>query len=202
MNYLVFIHSNDLAPACQDGDISCKDGSCVPGKRCDHIFDCLDNSDEQGCEGFCSLSEFQCDDGACIDDRLRCDKLRDCRDGSDEKECACGPDEFDCGENCIDLKYRCDQYEDCKNGQDEIGCGTKCNRDEFECVPDGSCIPDSQKCDGRPDCSDNSDEYDCPPVGPTCRSNQLRCSDGSCIESYQQCDGIKDCPSGSDEEGC
>lgn len=75
------------APKCSGGDIACKDGSCVPGKRCDRIIDCLDNSDEMGCVGFCSPSEYMCEDESCIDERLRCDGLLDCRDGSDEKDC-------------------------------------------------------------------------------------------------------------------
>lgn len=73
--------------ACEGDKVSCQDGSCVVGKRCDGIFDCLDNSDEVGCEGVCSLSQFRCENGACIDERLRCDGLRDCADGSDEQNC-------------------------------------------------------------------------------------------------------------------
>ncbi|KAJ8967225.1 hypothetical protein NQ314_003003, partial [Rhamnusium bicolor] len=199
-------------PACGDGEVTCQDGNCVPGKRCDHIFDCLDNSDELGCEGFCDVSQFKCNDGACVDERLRCDGLTDCRDGSDEQNCgmlacyrnlhlACREDELDCGDECIDISFRCDKFEDCKDGRDEIGCGKICAPNEFECASDGKCISGIQKCDRTNDCADGSDEFDCPEQ-PRCTADQLTCTDGSCIERYQQCDGVANCPDGYDEAGC
>lgn len=65
----------------------CDDGKCVPGKKCNRVFDCLDSSDELNCTGHCHVSEFQCTNGVCIDEQLRCDQVEDCLDGSDEKNC-------------------------------------------------------------------------------------------------------------------
>lgn len=72
---------------CLSGEVRCADGNCMPGKRCDHVYDCLDFSDELNCTGSCDVSEFQCDNEICIDERLRCDGLPDCKDGSDEWDC-------------------------------------------------------------------------------------------------------------------
>lgn len=35
----------------------------------------------------CSPSEFQCNDGQCVDRRLVCNSNQDCQDGSDELDC-------------------------------------------------------------------------------------------------------------------
>ena len=36
---------------------------------------------------FCSLTQFSCDTGVCVDIERRCDQTEDCQDGSDEKNC-------------------------------------------------------------------------------------------------------------------
>lgn len=40
----------------------------------------------------CSLDEFQCHDGHCIERERLCDGFRDCEEGEDENEEACRPD--------------------------------------------------------------------------------------------------------------
>lgn len=35
----------------------------------------------------CSIDQFSCSDGTCIDVDRRCDRRRDCHDGSDEADC-------------------------------------------------------------------------------------------------------------------
>lgn len=74
-------------PDCLSGQVRCTGGGCVEGQRCDGIIDCLDSSDEKRCRYRCHISEFRCNDGWCIDERLRCDGFSDCKDGSDEENC-------------------------------------------------------------------------------------------------------------------
>lgn len=81
--YIIF---RTASASCAYGEIKCKDGTCVYGKKCDKIFDCSDGSDELDCN-VCSPSQFKCSNGECIDEFLRCDSRIDCKDGSDEREC-------------------------------------------------------------------------------------------------------------------
>lgn len=62
------------------------DGSCIQGKKCDKIFDCIDGGDENDCE-ICNIDEFSCGDNVCIPEDSRCDGRSDCSDGSDERDC-------------------------------------------------------------------------------------------------------------------
>lgn len=36
----------------------------------------------------CSKGKFKCNNGACIDEKLRCNNIVNCNDGSDEFDCA------------------------------------------------------------------------------------------------------------------
>lgn len=84
-NWIIWIGTP--AATCQEGDIRCGDGACIPkSSRCDNIFDCVDGIDELNCT-LCSPDQFRCNDAQCIDENKRCDGFPHCNDGSDEENC-------------------------------------------------------------------------------------------------------------------
>lgn len=87
----------------------CSDGGCVPGAKCDRVFDCLDGSDEDACN-HCAPSQFRCDNGDCIGNYLRCNGIPDCYDSSDER--GCGTLYL---KGIHDLKYKGGKFKSCEN---------------------------------------------------------------------------------------
>ncbi|KAF6033653.1 hypothetical protein EB796_008036 [Bugula neritina] len=119
-----------------------------PTSKCNFFIDCVDGSDELNCTYVstkCSESEFQCDNGECIDSSFVCDSNADCLDASDEHEhkCydhICGPNHYACSATgkCIDIEKLCDDTPDCLQGNDELSCSSdKCNSlaCEYSCRP-------------------------------------------------------------------
>ena len=67
----------------------CDNGRCVPGYyRCDLYDDCMDGSDEAGCDQVvCTVNQYRCASGMCIPSVQRCDGQLDCPQGDDEETC-------------------------------------------------------------------------------------------------------------------
>ncbi|KAK8399425.1 hypothetical protein O3P69_003489 [Scylla paramamosain] len=175
----------------------CREGrNCLaPNQICDGTPDCPEGSDEQECH-ICLVTQFQCDDGKCIENYRRCDHIADCVNAEDEAVCPCEHPNFQCiSLMCIPPEAHCDGKVDCDDGSDEIGC--LCPEGYFRCFTGGNCINVTYRCDGLVQCPDGSDEEDCP-----CRPDQFRCDDGKCLEQWQKCNTISECSQGEDERSC
>lgn len=154
---------------CEFGQVTCDDGSCVDGERCNDFENCPDGSDEIGCADKCGRGQFRCRDGVtCIDTAKLCDQRNDCPDGEDESTCGLTAGAMECGgfmcrENkCLEAKQKCDGVKDCSGGEDEseqncaaARCATET---DMKCGDGSKCIPKEKICDGKPDCAEREDE--------------------------------------------
>ena len=88
---------------CDILEFTCDNGDCIPSNwKCDHEYDCKDNSDESvsHCSSAskmdnCAADEYQCDDGTCIPTQWTCDEVDDCENGEDEFNCTSSDHECD-----------------------------------------------------------------------------------------------------------
>ena len=71
----------------------------------------------------CADSQYQCNNGICIDKYKRCDGVKDdCIDGSDEDRCPCLTNQFTCFDgSCVDVSKLCNRKLNCES-EDEMRC--------------------------------------------------------------------------------
>ncbi|XP_078492803.1 SCO-spondin [Ciona intestinalis] len=202
---------NSPFPSCGEDEFLCKDDlRCIPALwRCDHEVDCIDGSDETGCNRNASdcweSGGHMCGDGKCLQESLRCNGVADCLDASDEHACPtnhtlCTGNQFECSNGrCIEESLMCDGFFNCGFGDfsDEERCNHDCSIFHHFPCGDGNCINRTSICDGRIDCSNGIDEQDC-----YCVPTQFTCADGSCVERSLLCNGVPECPHGEDEHDC
>uniref|UniRef100_A0A8C6P698 Low density lipoprotein receptor-related protein 2b n=1 Tax=Nothobranchius furzeri TaxID=105023 RepID=A0A8C6P698_NOTFU len=188
---------------CSPNQFTCQEGQCISlSYRCDHMMDCVDNSDERNCN-YPQCTEKTCANGACYSNSQHCNGLQDCRDGSDELNCTqhCPIHQFQCTNGyCVPQSFVCDHWDDCGDNSDEQGCVyPSCSGSEFACSS-GRCIPQRWVCDKFNDCGDYSDEKGCDSNSRDCYPGEWGCPDSTvCIPVGKVCDGKPDCPGGTDE---
>nr|CAB3266610.1 SCO-spondin [Phallusia mammillata] len=206
---------DSLLPTCDSEQYRCANGfQCISKLwRCDFEQDCLDGSDEIGCNRTTSdclgIFDHVCDENKCLQTTKMCDGVFDCDDLSDELDCdiivgpnttTCGATQFSCvNGKCISGFLACDGKFDCGFGDysDENNCVQNCSiLHQFTC-DNGSCISRIAYCDGTRDCVNGEDEISC-----FCPPTQFTCSDGGCIDRFMLCDDVEDCMQGEDEFGC
>jgi len=216
---------------CPSEQLLCKvDGQCITKDRlCDGTPDCVDGSDEKGCE-------YDCKSRVMLDRRYQCGGLvarkvndthlalhnNDSYSTEEFSLVAYTKQDTKTGTNdtfsqyfegqtgeCIPISWRCDGVKDCENGDDEKACKLfTCGDDYYACPDTGKCIPKAWLCDGTNDCSDKSDEEQsvCLANGVSISTNacgnQYSCkgSSGICVVADWMCDDYQDCPQNDDEE--
>ncbi|PIO68007.1 Low-density lipoprotein receptor domain class A [Teladorsagia circumcincta] len=184
--------------SCPQNYFLCTNRRCIDEvKRCNHIDDCGDASDELDCAAAvtCAAGSFACGNGHCIN-QTKCDNGK-----------------------CISRAFICDGEDDCGDSSDEHtrhSCGNRtCTDQEFHCVsnarlaqPKYECIPKAWLCDGDVTCAGGEDESaelcktekkDMGTGHPLCPKGQYQCLTGECIDEKKVCDRNYDCSDRSDE---
>lgn len=188
--------TNEPGQACVracDPPFTCVDGTEIyERERCDGVWQCQDQSDEQGCESVMPApGVFLCSEepGRWIPDTGVCDGIGQCPGDTDEEDCTY----FTCGDGEVaHVDARCNDWPECFDGSDERDCPPP---EPFAC-DNGFEITVDDVCDGNAECQYGEDELDCP------GQEGFRCNDGRMIPLMLRCDNDENCDDGSDEEGC
>ena len=171
---------------------------------CNGLPDCLDRSDETFCRHLpCLHYEHRCDNGQCVDVRLRsyirCDKVTDCYDGSDEA--VCKVDNSRVYPVTVSPPARIDHTHDYYPTATPLVSPHTCPQSHFSCPGDfGYCLPIYVRCNSYYDCPNHEDEmgcenYMCPGLY-RCRGSIV------CLHITHLCDGVVQCQDQDDEVLC
>ena len=175
-------------------------------KVCNGWRDCMDWTDEKGCD--CEdLGFFRClSDGACTNQACKGDMITDCQDSSDEMVSSCPDSTFNnsCGLKGIEVvikdSFLCDGITHCDDLSDEdpSKCDNCAADNLFRCADGERCIPSSRICDGNLNCRDLSDEDECDHCS---KPGYIPCPEMPefCFPEEQLCDGDPQCPNWGDE---
>lgn len=146
------IESKISAFRCQSGEyISIE-------QKCDKVGNCLDRSDEMGCNyELLADTLFSCDTQGLLPYTFVCDGIDGCQDSSDEKSCSIldkavlGPQLTICTDGMIVERSKlCDAKEDCRDSSDEEDCN-ECVAGSALC-PMIACLPRNWQNDTEVDC--------------------------------------------------
>ena len=172
---------------------------------CNGLPDCLDRSDETFCRHLpCLYYEHRCDNGQCVDVRLRsnirCDRVTDCYDGSDEAVC---PVDNSRGYSTVTVSppARIDHTHDYFPAATPLESPHTCPQSHFSCPGAfGYCLPIYVRCNSYYDCPNHEDEmgcenYMCPGLY-RCRGSIV------CLHITHLCDGVVQCQDQDDEVLC
>ncbi len=100
--------------ACLYSQFPCRDRSCILAHyACDGTDDCLDGSDEKGCDKVCNFHQL-------VRNRTEIDCYRNCF----PTNCTCTGLYYQCWKSggCIPASTLCDDNSDCVYGEDEMEC--------------------------------------------------------------------------------
>ncbi|MBN3319272.1 LRP4 protein, partial [Atractosteus spatula] len=133
---------------CLSGEWECVNKICIPQElQCNGVNDCIDNSDENGCET-CGETDVRCSSGRCISADKVCDGEAQCSDRRDEPAT--------CGQTCADANGGCSHT--CTDGPQGALCscpgGWKLSSNGTICEDIDECSesygPCSQFCENVP----------------------------------------------------
>ncbi|XP_067933063.1 LDL receptor repeat-containing protein egg-2-like [Watersipora subatra] len=194
--------------------------TCMDGKECNEIIDCLDGRDESAAFCDCSYGITCSVTNRCVSFSAVCDGVNNCENTQDwTDECFCDYGEYQvqyCNNTgrCLAPWQICDGVNDCGDMSDETSCPSVVMNCEYFSYPvfacknfsgEGSrCQNLSAVCDGFKNCSDASDELFC---NEPCPTGETRCATGAsnlpetpiCVPDNLWCDGVYHCNDFSDE---